>query len=74
MAPERRNGSFIFVHGDRECFEDMEIIVQLKLRWRVRTVNFLLVFHEDERIKIDIAVEMDVWSSTFGCRIQVCKK
>ena len=66
MAPERRNGSFIFVHGDRECFEDTEINVQLNLRWRVRTVNFLLVFHEDERVKVDIAVEMDVWSGTSG--------
>ena len=77
MAPERRNGSFIFIHGDRECFEATEINIQLKLKWRVLTVNFIFVFHVDERVKVDVAVEMDVWSGTSGtviCRIQACKK
>lgn len=69
MAPERRNGSFIFIHGDRECFEDTEINVQLKLRWGAPTVNFIFVFHEDERVEVDIAVEMDVWSGASDCRI-----
>ena len=76
MAPERRNGSFIFVHGDRECFEDTEINIRLKLRWMALTVNFIFVFHEDEGVKVDIAVEMDVWSGrsgAVGCRIQACK-
>ena len=54
-----------------------KLISGLKLRWMALTVNFILVFHEDERIKIDIAVEMDVWSGTsdtVSCRMQACKK
>jgi hypothetical protein len=56
FLPKGRNGGFIFIHGDGECYLSLEHIPSnLSV---VLTVCFIVFFHEHEWVLLDVTMKV----------------